>query len=205
MKVRTYKYPRWLTSYHLIEEPLTKLGVKEEIAENIGDFIGDHGFDWLCQKVYSLKEWLFQDRINIRHFDTWSMDYTLAKIILPMLKQLKEQKQGSPFVDYEDVPSYLVPSWTYSPYETDPLFHARWRYVLNEMIFAFEHLVDESWEDKYHVVEGEHHFEPCEKEGISKMVWDVEPVTDWDSIKEIRARMQNGFILFGKYYQNLWD
>jgi hypothetical protein len=134
------------------------------------------------------------------------MDDTLAKIILPMLKQLKDTKQGSPFVEYTDVPEYLVPSWEGSKWETDFLFHARWRYVLNEMIFAFEHLVDESWEDKYHIVDGEWHGEPCEDNpSMTKMVWDVEPVTDWDSIKEIRARMQNGFMLFGKYYQNLWD
>ena len=44
--------------------------------------------------------------INVRidDFDTWSMDHTLAPIILPMLIQLKETKHGSPKVDDADVP-----------------------------------------------------------------------------------------------------
>ena len=35
------------------------------------------------------------------------MDHTLAMIIVPMLKQLKETKHGAPFVDDEDVPEEL--------------------------------------------------------------------------------------------------
>jgi hypothetical protein len=29
--------------------------------------------------------------------------------------------------------------------------------------------------------------------------------TDWDARKEYGNRIQNGFRLFGKYYQSLWD
>ena len=36
--------------------------------------------------------------VHIDDFDTWSMDHTLAYIIEPMLKQLKETKQGGPYV-----------------------------------------------------------------------------------------------------------
>ena len=34
--------------------------------------------------------------VRIDKQDTWSMDYTLAHVILPMLIQLKETKHGSP-------------------------------------------------------------------------------------------------------------
>jgi hypothetical protein len=30
-------------------------------------------------------------------------------------------------------------------------------------------------------------------------------VYDWEGRKAYEARIQNGFRLFGKYYQNLWD
>ena len=48
--------------------------------------------------------------VRIDNFDTWGMDHTLAYIILPMLKQLKETKQGSPYVYPEDVPTELRPT-----------------------------------------------------------------------------------------------
>jgi len=47
------------------------------------------------------------DYVKIDRWDTWSMDHTLAKIILPMLKQLKDTKHGSAIVDLEDVPEEL--------------------------------------------------------------------------------------------------
>ena len=48
-------------------------------------------------------------RIKIHNYDTWSMDETLAPIILPMLKQLKETKHGAPAVEFKDVPEELHP------------------------------------------------------------------------------------------------
>ena len=45
--------------------------------------------------------------VHIDRWDTWSMDYTLAHIVLPMLRQLKETKHGSPEVDDADVPEEL--------------------------------------------------------------------------------------------------
>jgi hypothetical protein len=45
--------------------------------------------------------------IKIHKWDTWSMDHTLAPIILPMLVQLKETKHGAPMVDMKDVPKEL--------------------------------------------------------------------------------------------------
>ena len=46
-------------------------------------------------------------QVQIDPWDTWSMDHTLAHIILPMLKQLRNTKHGSPNVDNTDVPEYL--------------------------------------------------------------------------------------------------
>ena len=48
--------------------------------------------------------------IRIDPWDTWSMDTTLAHIVLPMLKQLKATKHGAPQVDVEDVPEELRPT-----------------------------------------------------------------------------------------------
>jgi len=90
-------------------------------------------------------------------------------------------------------------------WETDDNWEARWDWVLDEMIWAFSQINDnEGWEREYYVKAGEWHFED-EKDGMSEMVWDKKPVIDNKGIKAHRARMQNGFILFGKYYTGLWD
>jgi len=154
------------------------------------------------------------DYVKIDRYDTWSMDHTLADIILPMLKQLNAEKHGAPHVDDEDVPMELQ-SWT-SPakdeYDTDGHHFARWDYVLNEMIFAFECKADDTWQEKFS--SGEHDMKsvPC--------AWDTEgkPTLynfekgpndtykcDYEGMREVQKRITNGFRLFGRYYENLWD
>ena len=139
--------------------------------------------------------------IEIHNYDTWSMDHTLAPIILLMLKQLKETKHGAPFVDYEDVPEELrpEPEW-YEKYskngETDPDFFKRWDWVMDEMIWAFEQKTID-WESQYYGdwVEDENR-EPFGGYHIN---------SDHEGRKAHQSRMSNGFRLFGKYYENLWD
>jgi len=90
--------------------------------------------------------------VKIDPWDTWSMDYTLALIILPMLKQLKATKHGSPCVDDEDVPDYLKSC--YAPRcedenDLDDNFFKRWDWILDEMIFAVESKKDDDWMDQF--------------------------------------------------------
>ena len=148
-------------------------------------------------------------KIRIDSYDTWSMDHTLAPIILPMLKQLKETKHGAPAVEFKDVPEELMPPDAEAVKklymengETDENFFKRWDYVLDEMIWAFEQKCRDDWESDYY----EHHvLSPDEKNydgffGGSKLV-----CKDPKGLKAHQARMSNGFRLFGKYYENLWD
>jgi hypothetical protein len=139
-------------------------------------------------------------KINVRidRSDTWSMDHTLAHIIVPMLKQLKETKHGSPFVDDEDVPEEYRS--TNAPpkeneYHIDEYHHYRWDWVLYEMIWAFEQKIRDDWESDYYKYEDD----PTAIFGL-KLVWE-----DREGRKVHQQRMSNGFRLFGKYYEALWD
>jgi hypothetical protein len=155
--------------------------------------------------------------VKIDRYDTWSMDHTLADIILPMLKQLKTTKHGSPSVDDQDVPEGLgLRSTEAGPkeneWDTDDNWFKRWDWVLDEMIFAFEHKVDDSWQDAFRSGEFDHKTVACEwdKNGKATMYhWEDGPnhtyKCDYEGMKKVEERMQNGFALFGKYYQNLWD
>lgn len=158
------------------------------------DWFENHNqFESLLEKVEEGLQWLYNHTINlvldrwqrkvyvrIDDFDTWSMDETLTHIILPMLHQLKAQKQGAPFVDDEDVPE-AIRSTSAKPkeeeYDLDEFWFKRWDHVLDEMIWAFEY---------------------------NKLCIDSDEVFSDPDYKEKCERMNRGFILFGKYYNGLW-
>jgi hypothetical protein len=136
-----------------------------------------------------------------------------------MLKQLKEVKHGSPFVDDEDVPEHLRS--TAAPpkeneWDTDENHFKRWDWAMSEMIFAFECKVDDSWEDQFRSGEHDIVWKPVDAAGnevpkgehkyyqMDKGPKDTYQC-DYDAMRVVEARIQNGFRLFGKYYQALWD
>jgi hypothetical protein len=160
-----------------------------------------------CQALQWIRERIHPryTYVKIDRWDTWSMDHTLALIVLPMLKQLHETKHGAPFVDDDDVPEELK-STSAPPkkdeWDTDDNHFARWDYVLTEMIWAFEQKVQDDDESDFfdHSECGDaKDFAKNPTEHLSKSK------VDWDGLKRHQERKANGFRLFGKYYQNLWD
>ena len=160
------------------------------------------------QKVYDVFNWIWFDRrtqkikVRIDPPDTWSMDHTLAPIILPMLVQLKETKHGAPMVDMKDVPKELrATKKQLDAYnkngDSDPKFFERWDWVLDEMIWAFEQKCRDNWEDDFY---GDYTEDPKNGSMAGSFEW-----IDHDGMKAHQERMTNGFKLFGKYYENLWD
>jgi hypothetical protein len=115
------------------------------------------------------------------------MDSTLAYIALPMLKRLQEIKHGAPYTDDEDVPDELksasAPAKEHE-YDTDENHFKRWEYIIGEMIFAFDSKLND-WEEQFYN-------ETFTPEVLEKR-------------KQIQERISNGFRLFGKYYEGLWD
>ena len=165
-------------------------------------------FEDAVQSVYNVFNWIWYDRrkqkvkIRIDRQDTWSMDHTLAPIILPMLVQLKETKHGAPNVDPKDVPKELRPTTKWKKaYEgdgtTDPKFFERWDWILDEMIWAFEQKNRDHWEDDYY---GPYIESEDKRELFGRFEW-----IDDEGRQKHQERMTNGFKLFGKYYENLWD
>jgi hypothetical protein len=150
--------------------------------------------------------------VRIDRWDTWSMGDTLAHIILPMLKQLNATKHGAPFVDDADVPEHLRS--TAAPpkedeYDTDANHFKRWDWVIEEMIFAFETKAGslQDWEDQFTSGDYDFRFKKISEDGTSQMVEGPNHTakTDWEGRKAYAQRIQNGFMLFGKYYESLWD
>jgi hypothetical protein len=164
--------------------------------------------DDAVQSVYNVFNWIWFDRrtqktkVHIDKWDTWSMDHTLAHIVLPMLVQLKRTKHGAPWVAVADVPKELRPTKKdINAYNkdgsTDDKFFKRWDYVLDEMIWAFEQKCRDHWEDDYY---GPYIESEDKRELFGRFEW-----IDDEGRQKHQERMTNGFRLFGKYYENLWD
>ncbi len=169
---------------------------------------------WVWDRVHPPVRYVKLDR-----WDTWSMDHTLAHIVLPMLRQLQATKHGAPLVDDADVPEHLRS--TAAPakeneYDTDGNHFLRWDWVLDEMIFAFEMKNKDDWTDEFHSGEIDMQWIPVDAQGneVPKgehkyyQMKDGPNHThklDMEGMKTVQDRISNGFRLFGKYYEALWD
>ena len=156
-------YPEWVERWSDRIEPISK------------------GIQWVLNRVHPRIQY-----VRIDPYDTWSMDSTLAIIILPMLKKLQADKHGSPGTDPLDCPEELYPTEEAGVNNgyTDNTLHERWAWVLDEIIWTFEHLHPSSdWEVEFHTDKG----------------------FDQEGYQAVEERISNGLRLFGKYYRGMWD
>lgn len=238
MKVKIGNYTSWFGPYQLANalcfwvddiEDETGIYRKPDWVHDFGEWLA-HGsvkpdpevgetYSWGSDRpttlIYKLLLWIDSKKkrtikVRIDPWDTWSMDETLAHIILPMLKQLKATKHGAPSVDLKDVPKELhgnrLTKKQKDNGEVDDKHFERWDWVLDEMIFAFESKLDDSWETKFESGNIDIQFLQLEN-GLCQLIHGPNHtrVYDEEGCKVYRDRIQNGFRLFGKYYQSLWD
>lgn len=180
---------------------------RHRAREKFGSWLADTWVADFCQ-------WIQDHRrrhvyVQVDDYDVWSADNTLSLIALPLLKKLRERKHGAPMVDDADVPEYLRSTSsppTENSWDEDANFFERWNWVLDEMIWAHEQeatdnpaeeacwthgLPDPMWPYKSY------------KNGFDEMMGGIK--CDDEALKQFHERKANGFRLFGKYYQALWD
>ena len=209
---RVHNFGEWLAHGYIEPEP--EVGTVYTWDRNRSE-------TWLYKFllwVDKVKNKVPRQYIKIDRWDTWSMDHTLAPIVLPMLKQLKERKHGSQIVDMADVPEYMRTSTT-EDYEDQKCFdfyhednekhqydiHDRWDWVMDQMIFAFES-IDNDWEEQFEFGEYDLLMKKLEG-GMSQMIHGPNHTRtyDWKGREEYQKRIDHGFMLFGKYFRGLWD
>ena len=143
--------------------------------------------------------------VKLDRWDTWSMDATLAHIVVPMLIQLKKTTHGCPIVAFEDRPPELIGTIPKEPHITDEFWEESWNWALDEMLFAFKSK-SEDWEGQFFTGESDWVFEEQEDGNTYMTEGRNHNLTmDTEGMKMYQARITNGFRLFGKYYENLWD
>jgi hypothetical protein len=219
LKIYISKYrDHWLSPYTILEKVFfwREIYYDEPKIEKWSNRL-----EPICQALQKFLDFVHPEirYVKLDRWDTWSMDHTLALIVSPMLKQLKNTKHGAPFVDDEDVPDELK-STSAPPkeneYDTDANHFKRWDWVLDEMIFAFDSELTD-WREKYssgHIdtlwvpVDAEGKELPNKENSKYFKMKDGPSHTykcDYDAMEVEQKRIKNGFRLFGKYYEALWD
>lgn len=225
MKAYIGNYTTWIGPYQIAEKLLFWMDKDDDRVHNFGRWLAYGTTDEKTETwLYKFCEWIESKRkrviyVKIDKWDTYSLDSTLAHIILPALEQLKVTTHGSAFVDDSDVPENIR-STSAKPkeneYDIDEFHHDRWIWVLNEMIFAFESKIEDSWKDKYYTGEIDYVTVPVDqdgnevdKENAAYFEYKKGPNNtfkcDEEGLKKHQERISNGFRLFGKYYEGLWD
>lgn len=127
-------------------------------------------------------------KVKIHDYDTWNADGTLALIILPVLKRVKELKQGTPCEMFCEEYFQISSSEEYFNEGSFGPLHVRisaleqeaiqrWNDTLDKMILSFSRVLDDA---------------------------NGEP-TDIHELKKYWAEIDEGLLLFGKHYRNLWS
>jgi len=172
MKVFISNYKYYISPGFDIADDLYEKGkISENLKNKINNFLTNF-WDWFNKKLWQK---LRIEYVHVDRFDVYNMDNTLAKIIHPMLLELKNQDTSYPILgsEYNDCFSteLQIPDDFDTEFDDNFILKQRWTYVLDEMIYAFEKVK----EDNIILLS-----------------------------KEKRERVDNGLLLFGKYYCNLW-
>jgi len=117
--------------------------------------------------------------VELERVDSFDADYDMAKIILPMLLQIKFVKDSIPNTLTKSIVglpgSQLCFDFVYEDHSQ--LFEGslmdKWHEILDKMIWSFQQIIHHSRADTCH-----DRFEEC---------------------------LQEGLTLFAEYYQDLWD
>lgn len=216
MRVFINGYPdHWISPYTIIDYTFfwtdwSKCHRDKGIVEDV-DFVDrpEWAEKWsdrlnpICEVIKRIREVIKPTirYVKIDRYDTWSMDHTLSYIIHPMLVQLNKEKHGAPFTDDADVPDELK-STSAPPkeneWDTDDNHFKRWDWIMNEMVWAFEQELKDDDEAQFFDHSESRGIEDCE-ERMDKLK------VDRDGLEAHQKRKANGYRLFGRYYQNLWD
>lgn len=158
--------------------------------------------------------------VQIDKWDTYSLDHTLALIILPGLLQLKNSMHGIPngFIQYigADVDGNYC--FDFIKDDEDEVFEKscqKWHDAVDKMIWSFQQIVMDNYDNKYHHGDMKIGWKavtlPNPVTGVVEEMYemvDENPTEHWyDHVGHMlhEERIQEGLELFGKYYRNLWD
>ena len=233
MKAKIGKYVHWFNT-----QRIEKRYLEWRHGKYVWD-IDERDHDWIDNTVMKLLDaWQtvlhytvnqIQSRrkqkikVHIDPWDSWNANTTLAHIILPVLEQLRDTKQGAPFVDIEDVPQELrsekLTKKQRENGEVGDKHFERWDYVLDAMIWSFREMSEDMpGEEEFFTGESDLTWTKVDvhgnevdddHDGMIYYRMDKGPNDtrhfDKEGYDEYSERVDYGLKMFGKYYRALWD
>ncbi len=163
---------------------------------------------WLCnpRDAYYGAKYAYQrlargwdDRV------VWSIDWWLDEIMPPILRKLKEDKNGIPSELFEGLPTVPDKPWNHTE-EAYGMAEKLWDGILEKMIAGFE--------ASRRIKEGTYEEElgpyPLRRpKGVSKEDWGKIREDHFEASQLLRERdekiFKEGFALFAEFYHSLWD
>ena len=217
MKVYLGPHRNWIGPYQIAEMLCFWVRpVKDEYGFNSKpDWVHDFG-TWLAEnrdgsdsRLTKLCEWIQSKKkrtewVHIDNYDVWSMDHTLALIILPMLTKLQKQKHGYGMIDDKDVPKEYRSTVKgakkgLNQWDWDHNDEARYAWVMEELIWTFAQLCDDQdGEGQFY-----DHTESSKEKDFNRSMQKLK--VDRAGLEAHQKRIENGLRLFSKYYRTLWD
>jgi hypothetical protein len=138
MKVNIGPYRYWIGPFQIAEKILFWKDKDDDTVYKFGQWLSN--IEWLYQLCLWIdKRKTRKIKVKLDHYDTWSLDDTLAHIILPALKQFKLDQTGHP--------CGILPDPNGETETGNPCGNCgcekEWNIILDKMIYSFEHIVDD--------------------------------------------------------------
>jgi hypothetical protein len=154
-------------------------------------------FYYLERKYYDIKLF-FKSKYQLLRYgfefrDTWSLDYSCAKWLVPRLKHLRDNLHSTP----------IKPDGKMT--ETGPEAYTieEWQKILDEMIFGFEFVLNkDKYLDECYPADFDFDFKTDEKGYIK---WNDNRKPDFTKYNELSKKAEEGRVLFARNFESLWD
>lgn len=170
--------------------------------EELEDTLQKYTPRWPFALCNAISRKLYKETVTIESHDVWSLDWTLAKIIVPMLEMLRDQQQGVPgsFVDDRDeaVSDYRRQYELFPIDEYRGISMKRYNEALDAMIFSFKAIRDE-----YEPEQLAMYYVQCEPRITFSGRISTEAI-DHELYAAYSDRIKHGLKLFGEHYTTLW-
>lgn len=184
--------PEFAKIHKVFPEWVSRFG---EILDT-GSFEKDSNKESLLSKFF---QWLHTKRkqkiqVKIDPWDTWSLDCTLSYIILASLKEFKKDLHSYPsLIDHKN--SSYIHAVNFDDSDKDAGMKI-WVEILDKMIYSFDEKINETNKPEPEFI----------SEGKRIFDYEIKDKEQWyKDLEEYETKVQEGFELFGKYFQNLWN
>lgn len=140
--------------------------------------------------------------IDVHPWDTWDAVSSLAYVNRAVLTQFRDERLKK---DQGGIPQEFFREGQYDPSDEEcDQARAAWHAAVDEMIWAFNEIIEETEHDACFTKRGEWKLsDPDPETGLVELL-DSGFDLDEKRLRECRDRVQNGLFLYATHFRSLW-